>query len=86
MQPAYYKSSMAYVGEPGEDLGFHKTTDYYLYHCQHFKKDLYHEVSFVSSVSIFVSRFEVLTAVGTKMAIALMMEAAKTSETLVNIY
>jgi hypothetical protein len=30
--------------------------------------------------------FEVLTAVGTKKAIALMMEAAKTSETLVNFY
>jgi hypothetical protein len=30
--------------------------------------------------------FEVLTAVSTKMAIALMMEAARTSETLVNFY
>jgi hypothetical protein len=30
--------------------------------------------------------FEVLTAVSMKMAIALMMEAARTSETLVNFY
>jgi hypothetical protein len=30
--------------------------------------------------------FEVLTAVSTKLAIALMMEAARTSETMVNFY
>jgi hypothetical protein len=40
-----------------------------------------------ATIQILIVGFEVLTAVSTKMAVfALMMEAASTSETLVNFY